>query len=131
DAMEEINAQLATTHNVSFALRVGLNTGEVVAGAVGDGYTVIGDTVNVAARLQAASRPGSVTVGEPTQRATRESIEYQPLEPLRLKGKAEPVAAWEATGVVAARPARRIEARGEAPLVGRSDTLAQLDSLYE
>jgi len=131
DAMEEINVQLGASHNVSFALRVGLNTGEVVAGAVGDGYTVIGDTVNVASRLQAASQPGSVTVGEPTYRATREAIEYRRLEPLRLKGKAELVAAWEATGLIAARPARRIEARGEAPLVGRADTLAQLDSLYE
>src|SRR6266511_450792 len=101
EAMGEINARLGASHDVSFALRVGVNTGEVVAGAVGDGYTVIGDTVNVASRLQAASRPGSVTVGEPTQRATREAIEYQPLEPLRLKGKAAPVAAWEATGPIA------------------------------
>src|SRR5437870_4034756 len=52
-AMREINERLAATQDVTFALRVGVNTGEVVAGAVGDGYTVMGDTVNVAARLQA------------------------------------------------------------------------------
>src|SRR5207249_12059585 len=113
DAMEEINDQLSASHDVSFALRVGVNTGDVVAGAVGDGYTVIGDTVNVAARLQAAGRPGSVTVGEATYRATREAIEYTTLEPLQLKGKAEPVPAWEATGLIAAQPVRRLEARGE------------------
>src|SRR5215213_4492464 len=62
-AMEEINAQLTARHGASFQLRVGINTGEVLAGAIGDGYTVIGDTVNVAARLQAAGRPGTVTVG--------------------------------------------------------------------
>ena len=54
-----------------FALRVGINTGEVLAGAVGGDYTVTGDTVNVASRLQSAGRPGAVTVGERTVRATR------------------------------------------------------------
>ena len=58
DAMTEINEGLGDSHGVSFALRVGVNTGEVVAGAVGDGYTVIGDTVNVASRLQSAGRTG-------------------------------------------------------------------------
>ena len=66
DAMAGINAGLDETHGVTFALRVGVNTGEVLAGAVGRDYTVIGDTVNVAARLQTAGRPGSVTVGERT-----------------------------------------------------------------
>ena len=64
-----INRQSREKYEVGFSLRVGINTGEVMAGAVGDGYTVIGDTVNVAARLQAAGRPGTVTVGEPTYRA--------------------------------------------------------------
>ncbi len=131
DAMTEINEGLGESHGVSFALRVGLNTGEVVAGAVGDGYTVMGDTVNVASRLQTAGRTGSVTVGERTHRATREAIEYTPLEPLQLKGRAEPVAAWEAVGVVAAQPLRRGGRRGEAPLVGRDDKLELLESLYE
>ena len=58
---------------------MGINTGEVLAGHVGDSYTVIGDTVNVAARIQAAARPGSVTVGEATYRATREAIDYSAL----------------------------------------------------
>ena len=72
-----------------------------MAGAVGDRYTVMGDVVNVAARLQAAGRPGSVTVGEETHRATRESVSYERLEPLILKGKEEPVPAWEANEVIA------------------------------
>ena len=126
DAMAEINERLGASHGVSLALRVGVNTGEVVAGAVGDGYTVIGDTVNVAARLQSAAQPGSVTVGERTYRATREAIEYRALEPLTLKGKAEPVPAWEAVGVLAAqpRPARRAGARRRSS--GRDDKLELL-----
>src|SRR6266850_3086290 len=87
-AMDEINEPLAQQHGVTFALCVGVNTGEVLAGRVGDSYTVIGDSVNVAARLQAAARPGTVTVGEHTHDATRDAIEYRALdEPLELKGK--------------------------------------------
>jgi class 3 adenylate cyclase/predicted ATPase len=130
DAMSEINEGLGATHGVNLALRVGVNTGEVVAGAVGDGYTVIGDTVNVAARLQAAAKPGSVTVGERTFRATQTAIEYVELEPLTLKGKAEPVAAWEAVGLETAQPVRRVSL-GRTPLVGRADKLDLLRSIYE
>jgi class 3 adenylate cyclase/tetratricopeptide (TPR) repeat protein len=129
-AMEEINAELTRRHDASFQLRVGINTGEVLAGAVGDGYTVIGDTVNVAARLQAAGRPGSVTVGERTYRATSDEVEYRELDPLHLKGKAQPVPAWEAIGLVAAQPTRRIRARAATPLVGRDDELSLMESLY-
>ena len=129
-AMAEINQGLEQRSGVTFALRVGVNSGEVVAGAVGDGYTVIGDTVNVAARLQSAATPGSVTVGERTFRATRDAIQYKELEPLRLKGKAELVPAWEAVGVMAAQPVRRGASRSETPLVGRADKLELLESLY-
>ncbi len=65
-----------------------------------------GDTVNVASRLQSAGRPGAVTVGERTVRATQQAIRYDELEPLTLKGKAEPVPAWEAVGLVAAQAVR-------------------------
>ena len=129
-AMGEINAELTARHGASFQLRVGINTGEVLAGAIGDGYTVIGDTVNVAARLQAAARPGTVTVGERTYRATSEQVEYTVLEPLHLKGKASAVPAWEAVGLVAAQPTRRARARAATPLVGRDDELSLVESLY-
>src|SRR6188472_2420486 len=88
-AMAEVNEALPV--GVHFDLRVGVNTGEVLAGSVGRDYTVIGDTVNVAARLQSAARPGSVTVGERTMRATSEAVHYEELEPLELKGKSAPV----------------------------------------
>jgi adenylate cyclase len=127
-AMDEINEQTARENGITFALRVGVNTGEVAAGKVGDGYTVIGDTVNVAARLQAAARPGTVTVGERTWRQARSAIGFEPLEPLSLKGKAEPVPAFEATGPIA-RPGR--DARHlDSPFVGRDDELELLDQLY-
>ncbi len=132
-AMDEINEPLAQQHGVTFALCVGVNTGEVLAGRVGDSYTVIGDSVNVAARLQAAARPGTVTVGERTHGTTRDAIEYRALdEPLALKGKALPVHAWEAIAPLAARTtAESVGQPARAPLVGRAAELAQLHSLVE
>src|ERR671910_2303264 len=129
DAMEEINAGMAS--GARFELRVGVNTGEVLAGAVGETYTVVGDTVNVASRLQSAARPGSVTVGERTMRATDAAVSYEALEPLTLKGKAERVPAWEAVGLIAEHSVRRVAPASESPLVGRRQELGALDSLYE
>jgi class 3 adenylate cyclase/tetratricopeptide (TPR) repeat protein len=128
-AMDEVNDGLPD--GAHFALRVGVNTGEVLAGAVGDAYTVVGDTVNVASRLQSAARPGSVTVGERTMRATDAAVEYSALEPLDLKGKAERVPAWEAVGLIAEHSVRRVSPASESPLVGRQQELGALDSLYE
>ena len=132
-AMDEINEPLAQQHGVRFALCVGINTGEVLAGRVGDSYTVIGDSVNVAARLQSAARPGTVTVGERTYSATRDAIDYRGLEqPLALKGKAQPVHAWEAIAPATAQtPAESIAQPARAPLVGRAAELAQLHGLVE
>jgi class 3 adenylate cyclase/tetratricopeptide (TPR) repeat protein len=123
DAIAEIDPELQ--------LRVGLNTGDVLAGSVAEGgYTVIGDTVNVAARLQSAAEVGAITVGERTMRATRDAVDYRRLEPLELKGKSEPVAAWEAVGMVTATPRRPLGEPARAPFVGRTHELDLLESLY-
>ena len=129
EAMVEANRQSREKFGVGFSLRVGINSGEVMAGAVGDHYTVMGDPVNVAARLQDAARSDTVTVGESTYRATREAISYERLEPLTLKGKEEPVPAWEATGVLTGP--RRSPVRAETPLIGREKEATLLTSLVE
>ena len=128
-AMKRLNEGLPG--ELAFDLRIGINTGEVLAGKVGEGYTVIGDTVNVAARLQGAARPGSVTVGEPTYRAAREAFVFEELPPLELKGKAEPVPAWEAQETVGTRPMHRSRLRTGAPLIGRGEEADLLFSLAE
>jgi class 3 adenylate cyclase/tetratricopeptide (TPR) repeat protein len=127
-AMGEINDRI--DGDASFLLRVGINSGEVLAGRLGDGYTVIGDAVNVAARLQAAARPGTVTVGETTWRLTRRAIEFDELEPLVLKGKSEPVPAWEAVRVLIPGPTVRAS-RTATPLVGRAEEAEVLQSLFD
>ena len=128
-AMGELNQRLLADYGVEFALCVGVNTGEVLAGKVGEDYTVIGDAVNVASRLQTSASPGTITVGERTQRATSSVIEYLPLEPLELKGKAEPVAAWRALGLSEEHTGGARRPHREAPLVGRQEEFAALQML--
>ena len=127
-AMDEINDRLPA--DTRFSLRVGINSGEVLAGSVGDNYTVTGDTVNVASRLQTGGREGAVTVGRRTMRATRDAVEYEELEPLVLRGRAEPVEAWEAVGLKSEHSVRRAALATTAPLVGRDYELGVLESLY-
>jgi predicted ATPase/class 3 adenylate cyclase len=107
-------------------LRVGLNTGEVLAGVQAAlAYTVVGDTVNTAARLSDAASVGSILAGRDTAVATVTLASWRALAPLRLKGKREPVAAYE---LVALRPTGAAQ-RGlgdEAPFVGRETEVAKL-----
>ena len=86
-AMAEINEQIAADIGADFELRVGINSGEVLAGRVGDGYTVIGDPVNVAARLQGAAEPGTVIVGEITHRLTRAADRVRRAGAARAQGQ--------------------------------------------
>jgi class 3 adenylate cyclase/tetratricopeptide (TPR) repeat protein len=129
-AMAELNQGIEPEFGFALPLRIGVNTGEVLAGHVGDAYTVVGDAVNVAARLQAAAPIGGILVGERTFRSTQATVQYRELEPLTLKGKAEPVSAW---GAEELREPGRPHERGQTgtPLVGREAELSQLETLYE
>ena len=96
--------------------RIGVNTGEVVVG--GEGETLVtGDAVNVAARLEQAAPPGSTLIGAETLSLVRDAVRVEPIEPLALKGKAEPVGAFRLGEVVGgAQPLAR---HLDSPLVGR------------
>ncbi|MCW2501780.1 MAG: adenylate/guanylate cyclase with repeat [Actinomycetia bacterium] len=107
-------------------LRVGLNTGPVVAGVqAAVSYTVIGDTVNTAARLSDSAVVGGVLAGERTARATRDRAAWRALPPLRLKGKREPVASFELLGLRDA-PGIRPGLGDEASFVGREAELGRI-----
>jgi class 3 adenylate cyclase/tetratricopeptide (TPR) repeat protein len=109
-------------------LRVGLNTGEVLAGMQGAlAYTVVGDTVNTASRLSDAAGVGAILAGRATAAATMEAASWRALAPLRLKGKREPVAAYELLDL-RSRPASRSGLGDEAPFVGREAELGLLVS---
>ena len=80
-------------------IHIGINTGEVVAGMMGSDrkqdFTVMGDTVNFASRLEDASQEGQILVSPATYQATKAGFEYRPLDPIILKGKAEPMQVYE------------------------------------
>ncbi len=104
--------------------RIGVSTGEVVTGT--EERLATGDVVNVAARLEQAAPPGAVLVGQPTVALVREAVEVEPVEPLQLKGKAEPVPAYRLLRVRDA-PERRHATR----FVGRERELALLREAWE
>ena len=111
--------------------RCGVLTGEaaVTIGATNQGM-VAGDIVNTAARLQSAALPGTVLVGEATQRAASGSIVFEEAGEQALKGKSSPVPAWRALRVVAERGGRNRSDVLEAPFVGRDEELRQIKDLF-
>ncbi len=111
--------------------RAGILTGEaaITIGATNQGL-VAGDLVNTAARLQAAAQPGTVLVGEATQRAASRAIAFEEAGEQALKGKSAPVPAWRALRVVAEVGGRNRSETLEAPFVGRDDELRLLKELF-
>ena len=128
-AMAEAGALPLAGSRVS--LRVGINSGSVMAGPFADHYDVIGDAVNVAARLEATAPAGGVLVGEETFRATQHAIEYRSLGAVRLKGKANPVPVWEAVAPLPRRAALQTRKSSEAPLIGRDPELTLLTDMLD
>src|SRR5688500_13959332 len=129
-ALESYQRELAP-RGIAFGARQGLNTGLVVVGAIGSDlrmdYTAVGDTTNVAARMQQAGEPGRVTIAEATYRLVHGYFEMRSLGSLTLKGKTEPVGAWEGVGAREARTRLEVETeRGLTPLVGRARERSRL-----
>jgi class 3 adenylate cyclase/tetratricopeptide (TPR) repeat protein len=115
--VERLNLGFRERHGVELRIRIGVNTGEVLApvGGPAEQMLVVGDAVNVAARLEQAADPGTVLVGERTHVATRVDFEYETPRHLELKGKSRPVPAWRALGsALVERPAPFA-----APILGR------------
>jgi class 3 adenylate cyclase/tetratricopeptide (TPR) repeat protein len=122
---------------VDLAVRQGINTGFVVIGKIGENlrmdYTAVGDTTNVAARLQQVAASGDILIGEPTQRAVASMVQFDAIGPLQLKGKAHPVAAYRVLGLRLRRSGgETVTRRPLSPFVGRDREIAMLhDALSE
>lgn len=125
-------AGLRAGHGTSLPVRVGVTTGEALVSTVpGEqvGGAIAGDVVNTAARLQAAAPPNGVLVAGRTYRATASHFVFAPHEPVRAKGKTDPVAVW--------RPLRAKGRIGvdrdvpDAPFVGRASALADVVAAFD
>jgi class 3 adenylate cyclase len=130
ETLVDLNEELAQRWGVRLLVRTGLNTGEAVIGEAPDGErSTVGDAVNVAQRLEASAPPGQVLIGEEAARLVSPAARLDPVEPLALKGKADPVPAWRLVSVsseLAGPPAR-----AETPFVGRGDELRRLRRAFE
>jgi class 3 adenylate cyclase len=136
-ALTEAVSKLRIEHDATLQVRVGIATGLVVVGdLIGEGVAqeqgVVGETPNVAARLQALSEPGQVVISDGTRRLTGGMFEYSDLGKAALKGLAGPVQAWGVIGTSAVQS--RFEAHHGAsltPLVGRAEELELLLRRWE
>src|SRR5438093_198688 len=130
DAIVELNEEHP---GLELTVRGAVNTGEamVTLGArPAEGESIVaGDVVNTAARLQQSAPVSGIVVGDTTYRATKDHFEYEPLEPVAVKGKAESLPLWHAMA-----PRRRfgvdVEPIVRTPLIGRDDDLVLLQSIY-
>jgi class 3 adenylate cyclase/tetratricopeptide (TPR) repeat protein len=123
--LAELNAELVQDHGVALEVRTGVNTGEVLAGDPATAQALaLGDTVNVAARLEQVASSGEILLGHATWALVRDAVEVTALEPLTLKGKSTLVGAWrlERVNPVALGRARRLDR----PMVGREAERARL-----
>lgn len=136
DAVSKLGAECAEMHERHLEVRIGINTGIVVVGTVGNDlkmdYTAIGDTTNLAARLQSLAAPGSILISESTARLVEGRFELEPIGPLRVKGKSEVIRAYEVRAALeSAMPMAIAKARGLTPLVGRAEELKQLEACFD
>lgn len=128
--MAKVNDELERRFGVRLNLRTGINSGEVVAGLLEGGaegaYTVTGDTVNTAQRLESAAPANEILVGEPTYELARRAFVLEQLPPLTLKGKQEPVPAYR----VVMRDRRAVPREERTPFVGRDAEFGRLRELF-
>ncbi|HET7467081.1 MAG TPA: adenylate/guanylate cyclase domain-containing protein [Candidatus Dormibacteraeota bacterium] len=133
--IDELSAAQKSDDAHSLRVRVGINSGPVVVGVVGtetaNEYTAMGDTVNVAARMQGHARPGSVLITSATHRFVASLVEAVDVGLLELKGKTETVHAYEITGFKAGAVATRGLSGMRVPMVGRDQQLAKLDEVFQ
>ena len=129
DGLAALNKELERDRGVTLQVRIGVNTGEVVAGDPATGQALVtGDAVNIAARLEQHASPGEILLGDATYRLVRDSVDAGAVEPLELKGKEERVPAWRLLGVRDVVSAPR---NLDSPMVGRERQLSQLGQAFE
>jgi class 3 adenylate cyclase/tetratricopeptide (TPR) repeat protein len=127
-ALAELGDGLQHEHGVQLVMRIGLNSGEVIAGRPGDEPLVTGEAVNVAKRLQQAAAPGEIVLGPVTVSLVRDRVETEAVAPLELRGRPEPLAA--ARVVALSRDEPGVGRGAAAPLVGRRRELRRLRAAY-
>jgi class 3 adenylate cyclase/tetratricopeptide (TPR) repeat protein len=130
ESIEPYREQIQERYGVDFDVRVGINTGLVVVGAVGSDlrmeYSALGDAINLAARMEQTAEPGTVRVAHDTYKLVKSLFDFKALGSVEVKGKSEPVLVYQAVGrKFEASQARGIEGLHVA-MVGREAELSAL-----
>ncbi len=128
------SAELEHKRGFRLQMRIGLNTGEVLAGLVGGlkarSYTVMGDTVNLASRLENAAPVGRILISATTAQPTHAVFDMEPPQQITVKGKSEPITVYLVVGEKAERGRVRGLAGLYAPMVGREAEFAALQETF-
>ena len=126
-ALDRLNPEFRAASSLELSNHIGVNSGEVIAGDASTAQRMVtGDAVNTAARLEQAAGSGEIVLGDLTYRLARDQIEVEFMEPLALKGKAEPVPAYRLVKVKA--PEASEGAGAGTPFVGREAEMARLSA---
>jgi adenylate cyclase len=127
----QLAQEVAQRDGETFALRVGLNSGQVIAGEIGAGptaYTAVGEQVGMAQRMESAAPPGGVMVSESTALLVGDLVKLSDLEPVHIKGREDPVLAQR---LLAVTSQSGLVGRSELSLVGRGWEVAAVDGILE
>jgi class 3 adenylate cyclase len=136
EAMDPLNTELAQKHEVNLAARVGIHTGLVVMGEIGSGEHMeslaLGETPNVASRLQGLAKPNTVVISAATTRLVQGYFTLEALGAQTLRGLAEPMAVYRVRGASEAQTRFEVATRrGLTPLVGRENEVALLQERWK
>ncbi|MBF0163109.1 MAG: tetratricopeptide repeat protein [Magnetococcales bacterium] len=133
--MEEYNIRLQGRIENPLTLHTGVNSGMVIAGGVGSDkkmeYTVMGDTVNLAARLESLAKNGQTFVSGYTYNLTRQHFEFIRHDPIKVKGKKDPVAVYEVVRAKSRQEQSNDTGQSATPLVGRGREMETLRACME
>jgi len=133
--LKPLAEEVKRTHGIEFRMRMGINTGPVVVGAIGRDlrmdYTAVGDTTNLAARLLAIAQPGQIVTSRRTQNLRDRFFVFEDLGDFQVKGKAEPVRAYAVSSELSGQARLEVsKERGLTPLVGRDQELRSLVGIH-
>jgi len=136
DDIAEYAAELRRKHGLNFSARIGVNSGEVIAGSIAAGgsgeYTAIGHTVGLAQRMEALAEPGKAYLTEATAELAHGFLELEDLGEFEIKGASRPVRVFELAGVGAARSRLDLSReRGFSRFVGRGEEMGVLEGGLE
>lgn len=131
EALDELNKTLP----IPIHMHVGINTGLVVAGSIGSylrkQYTVIGDTVNTASRIQSAAQSGQILVGESVYNLTKQVFNFDQVGEITVKGKEKPLKVYTPLSMWPIQSRfNKLKSKGLSPFVGREHELAFLKNLF-